>query len=692
MLNIDNINLLVSCPNTDGGLVQVLKGKAHRVDHSGTTGMHYFQNKLIRSVQHSDFTEFLVYNEDNSYVSIILRELSDIHDLLVFKDLLYVVSTGTNEVVTLDASYKIQKRYKFDGEGDAWHLNCLEVINDRVCVSAFCNFKEHYNYKGKTLNNGFLIDVESEVVLIDKLSQPHSPKFDGEHLYICDSEKKSLKKFDHKNNLIDEITFGSYTRAICIDGNNLYVGLSKSRNIDDNSEEAQILVLDKNTFDILGKILIPCSEIYNIQLLDGQEPFIKKEVLNFYTATTLHELQQELQKSKLENGMLKNIGDIAKLDVAYYLEKNEDIRKAGLDPYEHYYFYGKKESRFPNRYCEHYKLDASEIVSTSEDSYHKTKLLEKNIKELEQQNAQKTQEFQLKAQTIQELQTQKTELQENYTQKLQEVEELSTNLEEIVNDLANVKESNAEQKQELEDKIAQITNSLNETAQTLQETQEAKETLIQDNTQKSNELEQKAKTIQGLQEQKAELEQNLEEIVNDLANVKESNAEQKQELEDKIAQITNSLNETAQTLQETQEAKETLIQDNTQKSNELEQKAKTIQGLQEQKAELEQNLDEIVNDLANVKESNAEQKQELEDKIAQITNSLNETAQKLEALNSEHLALSTEHLTLKEEHLALEQNLDEVVNDLACIKESKCWLYTKPIRDLQKAIKGKSDV
>ncbi|MFZ3053061.1 MAG: DUF4915 domain-containing protein, partial [Sulfuricurvum sp.] len=422
MLNIDNINLLVSCPNTDGGLVQVIKGKANRIDQSGTTGLRNFNNKLIRSIQHSDFAEFLVYDEDNSYVSIIHRELRDIHDLLVFDDLLYVVSTGTNEVVALDTSYKIKKCYKFDGDGDAWHLNCLEVINGRVCVSAFCNFKEHYRYKGKTLNSGFLIDVESEVVLIDKLSQPHSPKFDGEYLYICDSEKKSLKKFDIKNNLVNEITFGSYTRAICIDGNNLYVGLSKSRNIDDNSEEAQILVLDKNSFDILGKILIPCSEIYNIELFNKQEPFTKEEVVNFYTANTVHELQQELQRAKFENEMLKNLGDIAKLDAAYYLEKNEDIRKAGLDPYEHYYFFGKKESRFPNSYCEHYKLNASEIVSTSEDSYHKTKQLEKNIKDLEQQNAQKAQELEQKAQTIQELETQKIELQENYKQKLQEIE------------------------------------------------------------------------------------------------------------------------------------------------------------------------------------------------------------------------------------------------------------------------------
>ena len=36
----------------------------------------------------------------------------------------------------------------------------------------------------------------------------------------------------------------------------------------------------------------------------------------------------------------------------------------------------------------------------------------------------------------------------------------------------------------------------------------------------------------------------------------------------------------------------------------------------------------------------------------------------------------------------LNNHIDEIVEDLASIKESKCWIYTKPIRDLQKVIKG----
>ncbi len=56
------------------------------------------------------------------------------------------------------------------------------------------------------------------------------------------------------------------------------------------------------------------------------------------------------------------------------------------------------------------------------------------------------------------------------------------------------------------------------------------------------------------------------------------------------------------------------------------------------------------------------------------------------------LAAKQKELELKIDEIStLNKNIDEIVDDLASVKESKCWIYTKPIRDLQKVIKG-SDV
>jgi hypothetical protein len=61
-------------------------------------------------------------------------------------------------------------------------------------------------------------------------------------------------------------------------------------------------------------------------------------------------------------------------------------------------------------------------------------------------------------------------------------------------------------------------------------------------------------------------------------------------------------------------------------------------------------------------------------------------------LEQEKIQLEANYSQKLEEIEKLNINLDAIVDDLASIKESKCWIYTKPIRDLQKALKGNSDV
>ncbi|MBP7227154.1 MAG: DUF4915 domain-containing protein, partial [Aliarcobacter sp.] len=212
MFELNKINLIVSCPN-NGGLIHIKNGKQIVIDRLGTTGICYGNNNFYRAIQHQNFSEIVVYSKDEEKFSIIHRDIKDIHDLYYFNNSLFIVSTSTNEIIKLDNNYKIDKKYKFQGSGDAWHLNCLEVINGRLYVSAFCIYKEHYNYKGKTYEKGFLIDVLNGDILIEQLSQPHTPKFDNGLIYLCDSETKTLKVFKD-NNLINNIELDSYTRGL----------------------------------------------------------------------------------------------------------------------------------------------------------------------------------------------------------------------------------------------------------------------------------------------------------------------------------------------------------------------------------------------------------------------------------------------------------------------------------------------
>lgn len=46
-------------------------------------------------------------------------------------------------------------------------------------------------------------------------------------------------------------------------------------------------------------------------------------------------------------------------------------------------------------------------------------------------------------------------------------------------------------------------------------------------------------------------------------------------------------------------------------------------------------------------------------------------------------------LSLKNEITALNEHIDIIVDDLIQIKESKCWIYTKPLRNLQEILRVK---
>ncbi len=99
----------------------------------------------------------------------------------------------------------------------------------------------------------------------------------------------------------------------------------------------------------------------------------------------------------------------------------------------------------------------------------------------------------------------------------------------------------------------------------------------------------------------------------------------------------------------------------------------------------------MIQDLETVKSKQQQTQEELEKE--QIKN---------QGLNTQHLELTTQKDGIQKE-LESQQNInneintqideltiqtDKIVLDLVSVKESKCWIYTKPIRDLQKILKG----
>jgi hypothetical protein len=160
----------------------------------------------------------------------------------------------------------------------------------------------------------------------------------------------------------------------------------------------------------------------------------------------------------------------------------------------------------------------------------------------------------------------------------------------------------------------------------------------------------------GLVEKQDQLNQELESLLKDLETVKEAKQNQKDELHSQI----DALNSEKQTLTEQTLTLEQQLEEQAQANGQaLQDKNNQLQTVQAQLAQLEQ---------SHAKQSEQSQAQ-------------------IEALQSGKAGLVETKEKLTQEIQQLSESIDHVVTDLACIKESKCWIYTKPIRDLNKVFK-----
>lgn len=107
--------------------------------------------------------------------------------------------------------------------------------------------------------------------IIEGLSQPHSLiDYDGSIL-LANSETKELMRYGFDGVLLQSRMFDGYVRGLCVVGEVIYVGLSASRNIDDSGvENATVVGIDKESWEEVGRLVLPSKEIYDIVGFAGQ--------------------------------------------------------------------------------------------------------------------------------------------------------------------------------------------------------------------------------------------------------------------------------------------------------------------------------------------------------------------------------------------------------------------------------------
>lgn len=271
--------LLISIPSAKGkdGLALLHEGKLYNFAINGCMGMWTQENKLWVVASCADHMRLLVFEPGQATKTIVSCALGDVHDVRIIGEELYVVSTMTNEIVTMDHCGRILKRWTLPGYGDSWHVNCIDVWDGKLVASSFGKFTTYRGYKGKMVEAGIVFDLDTKEVLHSGFSAPHTPRRDEEGgVYVCNSKMERLNY--SKNGEEKEVCFpGGFTRGLDFSQDEIYVGLSSLRHRADlkSSEKAinnaQVAILDKKSLQIKRTITLPQTEIYEVLVLHDKK-------------------------------------------------------------------------------------------------------------------------------------------------------------------------------------------------------------------------------------------------------------------------------------------------------------------------------------------------------------------------------------------------------------------------------------
>ncbi|MCR8644670.1 TIGR03032 family protein [Paenibacillus sp. N1-5-1-14] len=266
MMKSDQI-LLISCPANGGLLYMDHKENIHIIDNHPSNGICYDSDMLVRVMQNEHMMHFQVYHRSGEMQTILGIEIRDVHDVMLRDQILYAVSTGTNEIVTMSPTTgEIIRRLKYPGEDDSWHVNCLGVWDDQIVATAFGDYQHYREYSSNIHNRGFVMNIHHMTKLWEGLNAPHNPKQDEGRYYVCDSYSSQLIVHDVNGTRI--LPFEGFTRGLCFSKKHIFLGVSYDRHSLEKEGTASIKIMDKQSLTLVKEIPLPCLEIYEMMIVD----------------------------------------------------------------------------------------------------------------------------------------------------------------------------------------------------------------------------------------------------------------------------------------------------------------------------------------------------------------------------------------------------------------------------------------
>jgi uncharacterized protein (TIGR03032 family) len=149
---------------------------------------------------------------------------------------LWIVNTRFSCLATLDPESSFVPRWRppFVTElepSDRCHLNGLGMVDGKPkYVTALGETNEMAGWRPNKARGGILMDVDSGAILCRGLSMPHSPRWYGGRLWVCESGSGTLGTVDLNTGRYEAVAaVPGFTRGLDFVGDLAFVGLSQVR-------------------------------------------------------------------------------------------------------------------------------------------------------------------------------------------------------------------------------------------------------------------------------------------------------------------------------------------------------------------------------------------------------------------------------------------------------------------------------
>ena len=168
----------------------------------------------------------LFTREDKTYIAILdegdfhflkyqeLPEVSDPHSILYLDSEIFIVSTGTDEVIMYHLTREnelINSRVFWkasDSKSDTHHVNSIILSNGDIIISAFGEKKD----KGwPSAQNGYIYNTTKNEIIKQGIYHPHTLTARNGRIYYCESKRNKFRSVGMSDYLFK---FESYTRGV----------------------------------------------------------------------------------------------------------------------------------------------------------------------------------------------------------------------------------------------------------------------------------------------------------------------------------------------------------------------------------------------------------------------------------------------------------------------------------------------